>query len=156
MALGDLAGGEPRLDAGPIRVSRGWRVTSSGRRRAGGLIGEDASDGKRRYSWSNFGPAVAAERMVEYAHRRHWIERYHEEAKGLLGWDQYQGRLWTGFHRNSVLVMLAYSFLVWQEFQQRQEVSRRGRPRRPFSPSGRPQAAAPGGDPPPRRRLAAA
>ena len=46
---------------------------------------------------------------------------FHEEAKELLGWDQYQGRLWTGFHRNSVLVMLAYSFLVWQEFQQRQE-----------------------------------
>ena len=30
--------------------------------------------------------------MVEYAHRRHWVEQYHEEAKGLLGWDQYQGR----------------------------------------------------------------
>ena len=62
--------------------------------------------------------------MVEYAHRRHWVERFHEEAKELLGWDQYQGRLWTGFHRNSVLVMLAYSFLVRQEFEHRQEVSR--------------------------------
>jgi hypothetical protein len=72
---------------------RGWRVTSSGGRRAGWLIGEDASDGKRRYSWSNFGPEVALERLVEYAHRRHWVEQYHEEAKGLLGWDQYQGRL---------------------------------------------------------------
>jgi SRSO17 transposase len=29
------------------------------------------------------------------------VERYHEEAKGLLGWDQYQGRLWTGFHRRA-------------------------------------------------------
>ena len=58
--------------------------------------------------------------MVEYAHRRHWVEQYHEEAKGLLGWDQYQGRLWSGFHRHAVSVMLAYSFLVWQEWQQRQ------------------------------------
>src|SRR5512143_2363222 len=33
---------------------RGWRVTSSGQRRAGWLIGEDSSDGKRRYYWSNF------------------------------------------------------------------------------------------------------
>ena len=113
---------------------RGWRVTSSGRRRAGWLIGEDASDGKRRYYWSNFGPEVALERMVEYAHRRHWVEQYHEEAKGLLGWDQYQGRLWPGFHRHAVSVMLAYSFLVWQEWQQRQERARPGRPRRPFSP----------------------
>ena len=113
---------------------RGWRMTSLGRRRSGWLIGEDGSDGKRRYYWSNFGPEVALERMVEYAHRRHWVEQYHEEAKGLLGWDQYQGRLWPGFHRHAVSVMLAYSFLVWQEWQQRQERARSGRPRRPFSP----------------------
>src|SRR3954463_8428520 len=42
--------------------------------------------------------------------------------------------LWSGFHRNSVLVMLAYSFLVQQEWAGRQRVSRRGRKRRPFSP----------------------
>src|SRR5512135_149373 len=120
---------------GRFVASRGWRVTSSGRRRAGWLIGEDASDGKRRYSWSNFGADVALERLVEYAHRRHWVEQYHEEAKGLLGWDQYQGRLWRGFHRHAVTVMLAYSFLVWQEWQQRQERARPGRPRRAFSPS---------------------
>ena len=112
---------------------RGWRVTSSGHRRSGWLIGEDASDGKR-YDWSNFGPEVVLERMVEYAHRRHWVEQDHEEAKGLLGWDQYQGRLWPGFHRHAVSVMLASSFLVWQEWQQRQERARSGRPRRPFSP----------------------
>jgi SRSO17 transposase len=135
---------------------RCWRVTSDGKRRIGWLIGEDASDGKRRYYWSNFGPAVALTRMAEYAHRRHWVEQYHEEAKGLLGWDQYQGRLWVGFHRQAATVMLAYSFLVWQEYKQRQRVSRRGRPRRPFSPSARPQAATTAGGASPHRRLAAA
>ncbi|MGE5754324.1 MAG: hypothetical protein ACM35G_01205, partial [Planctomycetaceae bacterium] len=97
-------------------------------------------EGKWKYHWSNFGAEAAPEEMVEYAHRRYGVEKFHEEAKGLLGWDQYQGRLWTGFHRNSVLVMLADSFLVLQEWQQRQRVSRRGRKRRPFSPSARPQA----------------
>jgi SRSO17 transposase len=135
---------------------RCWRVTPDGQRRIGWLIGEDQSDGKRRYYWSNFGPHTPLLRLVEYAHRRHWVERFHEEAKQLLGWDQYQGRLWPGFHRNSVLVMLAYSFLVWQEFQHRQEVSRRGLPRRPFSPSARPPASAAAGDPSSHRRLAAA
>jgi SRSO17 transposase len=119
---------------------RCWRVLTDGKRRRGWLIGEDGSDGKRRYYWSNFGPHVPLTRMMEYAHRRHWVEQFHEEAKGLLGWDQYQGRLWTGFHRNSVLVMLAYSFLVLQEWQQRQEVTLRGCPRGAFSPSARPQA----------------
>ena len=113
---------------------RAWRVDSSGQRRAGWLIGVDGSDGKRRYYWSNFGAGAPLERLVEYAHRRHWVEQYHEEAKELLGWDQYQGRLWTGFHRHAATVMLAYSFLVWQEWRRRQERARVGRPRRPFSP----------------------
>ena len=115
---------------------RCWRTTAAGRRRLGWLIGEQAADGKRRYYWSNFRAGMPLEAMVEYAHRRHWVEQYHEEAKGLLGWDQYQGRRWRGFHRHAVTVMLAYSFLVWQEWQQRQERARPGRPRRAFSPSG--------------------
>src|SRR3954465_3462871 len=119
---------------GKFVALRAWRVTASGQRRAGWLIGEDASDGKRRYYWSNFGADVPLERLVEYAHRRHWGEQYHEEAKGLLGGDQCQGRLWPGFHRHAVTIMLAYSFLVWHEWRRRQERARPGRPRRPFSP----------------------
>jgi SRSO17 transposase len=122
---------------------RCWREPSVGVRVPGWLIGERPARGvkdKWRYHWSNFRVAASLEEMVEYAHRRYGVEQFHAESKGLLGWDQYQGRLWTGFHRNSVLVMLAYSFLVMQEWQHRQEVSRRGRKRRPFSPSSRPQA----------------
>lgn len=124
-------------------ATRCWRVTSEGMRLPGWLIGERPArgqEGKWKYHWSNSGAGAPLEEMVEYAHRRYGVEKFHEEAKGLLGWDQYQGRLWQGFHRNSVLVMLAYSFLVVQEWQQRQRVSRRGRKRRPFSPSARPQA----------------
>jgi hypothetical protein len=73
--------------------------------------------------------------LVEYAHRRHHIERFHQDAKEELGWDQYQGRLWPGFHRQAALVMLSYSFLVWQEWQQRQQQpTLRGRPRGAFPP----------------------
>ena len=139
---------------GRFVVLRAWRVTSSGHRRSGWLIGEDASDGKRRYSWSNFGPEVTLQRLVEYAHRRHWVERDHEEAKELLGWDQYQGRLWSGFHRHAVSVLLADSFLVWQEWQQRQERARPGRPRRAFSPSAGSSSTAAAGSASADQRLA--
>jgi SRSO17 transposase len=142
--------------SGRFVALRCWRVRSGGERRIGWLIGEDSTDGKRRYYWSNFGPQTALARLVEYAHRRYWVEQYHEEAKGLLGWDQYQGRLWVGFHRHAVTVMLAYSFLVWQEYRQRHQVRRRGRPRRPFSPSARPSARAAARDPSAHCRLAAA
>jgi SRSO17 transposase len=133
---------------------RCWRKTAAGRRRLGWLIGEDASDGKRRYYWSNFRAGMPLEAMVEYAHRRHWVEQYHEEAKGLLGWDQYQGRRWRGFHRHAVSVMLAYSFLVWQEWRERQQQARPGRPRRAFSPSSGPASRHPAASPSADLRLA--
>jgi SRSO17 transposase len=132
---------------------RCWRKTAAGRRRLGWLSGEDAADGKRRYYWSNFRAGMPLEAMVEYAHRRHWVEQYHEEAKGLLGWDQYQGRRWRGFHRHAVSVMLAYSFLVWQEWRERQKQARPGRPRRAFSPSGGPASRHPAGGASPDLRL---
>jgi SRSO17 transposase len=142
--------------SGRFCALRCWRIGSEGQRHIGWLIGEDSSDGQRRYYWSNLGPQVALERMVEYAHRRHWVEQFHEEAKTLLGWDQYQGRLWPGFHRHAVSVMLAYSFLVWQEWHHRQTQSRPGRPRRAFSPSARPPTGSSAGDPSSHLRLAAA
>src|SRR6516162_2724748 len=123
---------------------RCWRVPSARAERVEGwLIGERTSQDEWKYHWSNFSAAATLEEMVEYAHRRWGVEQFHEEAKGLLGWDQYQGRLWTGFHRNSVVVMLAYSFLVKQEWQQRQQVTLRGRPRGAFSPSARSQTCVP-------------
>ena len=135
---------------------RCWRVLTDGQRRVGWLIGEQPGGdpaAERKYYWSNLRPRATLPTLVGYAHRRHWVEQYHEESKGLLGWDQYQGRRWTGFHRNAVAVMLAYSFLVWQEWHQRQQVRRRGRPRRPFSPSAGPAAPTAAGDPSAHRRL---
>src|SRR5215475_9008702 len=129
--------------AGRFCAVRCWRAPPEGAARVPGwLIGERTCAGERKYHWSNFGQGAPLETMVGYAHRRFGVEKFHEEAKGLLGWDQYQGRLWPGLHRNSVLVMLAYSFLVNQECKSRQEASLRGRPRGDFSPSARPPSPA--------------
>lgn len=120
---------------------RSWRVDGRGRRRVGWLIGQrpgrNQPAGEAKYFWSNFAPHALLEKMVEYAHRRCWVEQYHEEAKGELGWDQFQGRRWDAFHRHAVTIMLSYSFLVWLDWQQRQQRKRRGRPRGAFSPSAR-------------------
>jgi SRSO17 transposase len=120
---------------------RGWRVTTDGDRHAGWLVGERATQGQpeeRKDFWSNLPPETPLETLAGYAHRRHASEQFHEEAKGELGWDQYQGRLWPGFHRHAVTVMLAYSFLVWLE--QRHRHTKRGRRRDPFPPSAEPPA----------------
>jgi len=117
---------------------RAWRTVGGHRKQLGGLLGERPGRGQKgegRYSFSNFPPETPLKRLVEVAHRRWPIEHFHEDGKDLLGWDDYQGRLWTGFHRHAVIVMLFYSFLVWREWKQRQSKPRtRGRPRDPFSP----------------------
>ncbi len=117
---------------------RAWRITAEGETRIGWLLGERAARGQpeeHKYYWSNLPASASLEELVDYAHRRHAIEQFHEEAKEELGWDQYQGRLWPGFHRHAVTVMLAMSFLIWLELRQRQSHPNRGRPRDPFSPS---------------------
>jgi len=117
---------------------RSWRVTSDGPRHEGWLVGERATQGQpeeRKYFWSNLPPDTPLEVLAGYAHRRHAIEQFHEEAKGELGWDQYQGRLWVGFHRHAVTVLLAYSFLVWLGLQERHHHTKQGRRRGPFPPS---------------------
>ncbi len=117
---------------------RSWRVTSDGQRHIGWLVGERATRGQpeeRKYYWSNLPAEAVLDELVRYAHRRHAVEQFHEEAKGELGWDQYQGRLWPGFHRHTVTVMLAYSFLVWLEHRQRSHHKRPGRRRDLFSPT---------------------
>jgi SRSO17 transposase len=117
---------------------RSWRLTTAGEAHIGWLLGERAAQGQaeeHKFYWSNLPAKATLEELVEYAHRRHAIEQFHEEAKGELGWDQYQGRLWPGFHRHAVTVMLALSFLIWQELRERENHPKRGRPRDPFSPS---------------------
>jgi SRSO17 transposase len=122
-------------------VVRCWRVTSDGHRHHGWLVGERARQGQpeeRKYYWSNLPAEATLEELAGVAHRRHAIEQFHEEAKGELGWDQYQGRLWLGFHRHAVTVMLAYSVLVW--LAQRHRRTKGGRRRDPFPPSAEPPA----------------
>ncbi len=117
---------------------RCWRVDGQDHRRIGWLIGQRSKAGTReeyRYFWSNGGPKLRLETMAEYAHRRYWVEQFHEESKELLGWDQFQGRRYDAFHRQAVLTMLSFSFLVWLEFHQRQTRKLRGRIQAAFSPS---------------------
>jgi SRSO17 transposase len=138
---------------------RCWRVDGDGTRHIGWLLGQRPGreqHGDWKYCWSNFPPATPLAVMLEYVHRRHWVEQYHEEAKTELGWDQYQGRRWDGFHRHAITVMLSYSFLVWLEARERDYRSGRGRPRAAFSPTARPAALAAARGPSARERVAAA
>src|SRR2546422_2709806 len=134
------------------------RVAGEGTRHVGWLIGQRPGRGQHgewQYFWSDFPAHTPLAVLVEYAPRRHWVEQYHEEGKTELGWDQYQGRRWDGFHRHALTVMLSYSFLVWLEGHEREHGNGSGRPRAAFSPSPGPSPHAPPGGPSPGERMAA-
>jgi SRSO17 transposase len=138
---------------------RCWRVDGDGTRHVGWLIGQRPGRGQAgdwKYFWSDFPAYTPPAVMVEYAHRRHWVEQYHGEAKTELGWDQYQGRRWDGFHRHALTVMLSYSFLVWLEGREREFRQGRGRPRAAFSPAPGPPAPPSPRGPSPSERMATA
>jgi SRSO17 transposase len=167
----DVLAAQPRQDWHTIAWSAGaqgwwrakflalrcWRVDGDGTCHIGWLIGQRPGRGQQgdwKYFWSDFPANTPLAVLVEYAHRRHWVEQYHEEAKTALGWDQYQGRRWDGFHRHAITVMLSYSFLVWLEWREREQRQGSGRLRAAFSPSPGPSPHASPGSPSPRERMA--
>lgn len=117
---------------------RAYRTLDGERKTLGWLIGErpgyGQGNGDWKYYFSNFPVDTQLEHMVEYVHRRWRIDRFYEDAKNELGWGDYQGRKWVGFHRHTIIVMITYSFLAWREWNHRHSAPGPvGRPRNPFS-----------------------
>jgi len=85
---------------------------------SGWLIGERplegrAGDRKQYFVWGL--DELGLEEVMGLLHVRWVIERFYQDAKGELGLDNYEGRLWSGLHRHLALVMLAHCFLTLQQ-----------------------------------------
>jgi SRSO17 transposase len=93
----------------------GWRATSAGQGAFGWLIAErplSETQDSLRYYFTNANPQASLNTFARMARRASRLEEFARFAKSELGWNQYEGRLWHGFHRHTLLVFLAYSFLT--------------------------------------------
>jgi SRSO17 transposase len=58
---------------------------------------------------------VTPEWVVETYAQRNWVEVFYREAKGWLGLSEYQVRHKRSLMRHFILVMCAYTFIVWHQ-----------------------------------------
>lgn len=69
----------------------------------------DGSDTKFTLSNSSKEEKIAV--LAERQSRRYWVGRALEDAKGLVGLDQYRVTGWRGWHHHTAMVMLAMLYL---------------------------------------------
>jgi SRSO17 transposase len=93
-------------------------------------IGKANQTEKRKYYFTWGLSELTLAELVDLAHIRWVIERFYQDAKGELGLDHYEGRLWPGFHRHVALVMLAHSYLALRQ-SYAPEATERPPPKRP-------------------------
>lgn len=90
----------------------------------GWLLLEKTPEGPR--SWICWGlNSFRLEELAATAHRRFFIERFHEEAKMELGMDHFEGRRWRGLNHHLTLVLIAHTFLVLEQRRTRAEEEKR-------------------------------
>jgi SRSO17 transposase len=81
------------------------------------VVGEHRSSGERKYYLSNL-PANTPLKHLAGAIKARWVcEQAHQQLKGELGLDHFEGRSWTGLHRHALMTMIAFAFLQHQRLQ---------------------------------------
>ena len=81
--------------------------------------------------------------LVSLARLRWRIERDHEESKGILGFDHYEGRTWPGLHHHLAMVIVAEQFLALERLRERRPDAEPAAASAAFPPGAAPPADGP-------------
>jgi SRSO17 transposase len=75
------------------------------------LVCEERAAGERKYHLANHPPGAPL-RVLAAAIKARWVcEQMHQQMKGELGLDHFEGRSWRGLHHHALLCQIAYAFL---------------------------------------------
>jgi SRSO17 transposase len=76
------------------------------------LIRRELDGSCTKFTLSNSPKETDAKTLSERQSRRYWVERALQDAKGLVGLDQYRVTGWRGWQHHTAMVMLAMLFLL--------------------------------------------
>ena len=102
----DFAALRVRVADGPM-IARNRRLPGA----AAWLVCERRVGGERKYYLSNAPEDVALESLASLIKGRWVCEQMHQQMKGELGLDHFEGRSWLGLHHHALMAMIAFAFL---------------------------------------------
>ena len=95
-----------------VTAAEGWLIAERPLRRSAEKEEQPGEEEELKYYYSSLGADESLERLAALAKSRWAIEQFYEDAKGVCGLGDFQGRRWDGFHRHLALSMVAYSLLM--------------------------------------------
>jgi len=102
----DFAALRVRVADGPM-IARNRRLPGA----AAWLVCERRVGGERKYYLSN-APEDASLKTLALLIKSRWVcEQMHQQMKGELGLNHFEGRSWLGLHHHALLTMIAFAFL---------------------------------------------
>jgi SRSO17 transposase len=72
---------------------------------------EQRASGERKYYLSNQSEDAPLESLASLIKGRWVCEQMHQQMKGELGLDHFEGRSWQGLHHHALMTMIAFAFL---------------------------------------------
>jgi SRSO17 transposase len=102
----DFAALRVRVADGP-RIARNRHLPGA----AAWLVCERRVGGERKYYLSNAPEDVPLESLAGLIKGRWVCEQMHQQMKGELGLNHFEGRSWQGLHHHALMAMIAFAFL---------------------------------------------
>lgn len=100
-----------------VQPSHGWTQGKADQPLVWLLVEWPEGEEKPTKFWlSNLDESTSLVQLVRLAKIRWWVEQNYQQMKDELGLDHYEGRTWRGWHHHVTLTMIAFCFLVAENF----------------------------------------